>query len=69
MMTPDETAQGETMADDVFFSGWVRRFSLDIPGVVALLLKGRHAPSHGGPPSDVHLDVLVGPGPPENHPA
>lgn len=47
------------MIDDAFIAGWVNRLRREIPGTVAVMLKGSHARGNAGPFSDLDFDVLV----------
>lgn len=47
------------MIDEAFLAGWVERLRAEIPGALAVLLKGSHARGDAGPFSDVDFDVLV----------
>jgi phosphoribosyl-AMP cyclohydrolase len=47
------------MFDDTFISTWVDRLRREIPGAVAVILKGSHALGTAGSHSDVDFDVLV----------
>ncbi|MDQ3654197.1 MAG: nucleotidyltransferase domain-containing protein [Chloroflexota bacterium] len=47
------------MIDEAFMAGWVERLRREIPGVVAVVLKGSHVRGNAGPYSDLDLDVLV----------
>jgi hypothetical protein len=45
--------------DEAFLAGWVNRLRAEIPGALAILLKGSHVRGNAGPFSDVDFDVLV----------
>lgn len=47
------------MPDQSFISTWVDRLLREIPGAVAVILKGSHALGTAGSHSDVDVDVLV----------
>ena len=47
------------MVDEGFIAGWVERLRKEIPGTVAVVLKGSHARGSAGPRSDLDFDVLV----------
>jgi len=47
------------MADEAFIATWVERLRREIPGTVAVVLKGSHARDAAGPWSDLDFDVLV----------
>lgn len=47
------------MIDEAFIAAWVERLRREIPGTVAVILKGSHARGNAGPWSDLDLDVLV----------
>lgn len=47
------------MPDNPFFSTWVDRLRQEVPGIVAVILKGSHALGTAGAHSDVDFDVLV----------
>ena len=45
--------------DDAFIRRWSERLAREIPGTLAVLLKGSHVRGTAGPWSDVDFDVLV----------
>ena len=47
------------MIDEAFIASWVERLRKEIPGVVAVVLKGSHVRGNAGPFSDLDFDVLV----------
>lgn len=47
------------MIDEVFIEGWVERLRREVPGAVAIVLKGSHVRAAAGPWSDIDFDVLV----------
>ncbi|MBA2470147.1 MAG: hypothetical protein H0V37_12145 [Chloroflexia bacterium] len=47
------------MIDEAFIERWVERLRREIPGAVAVMLKGSHARGNAGPWSDLDFDVLV----------
>lgn len=47
------------MIDEAYIASWVERLRREIPGTVAVVLKGSHARCNAGPWSDVDFDVLV----------
>ncbi len=47
------------MIDEAFITGWVERLRHEIPGAIAIVLKGSHARGNAGPWSDLDFDVLV----------
>ncbi len=47
------------MTDDRFIDAWSERLRREIPGTVAVILKGSHARGTAGPWSDIDVDVLV----------
>ncbi len=47
------------MIDEAFIDGWVERLRRDVPGAVAIVLKGSHGRGNAGPWSDLDFDVLV----------
>lgn len=47
------------MTDEAFISRWAKRLAEDIPGTLAVLLKGSHVRGDAGLWSDVDFDVLV----------
>lgn len=47
------------MIDEAFIASWVDRLRREVPGAVAVILKGSHAKGTAGPWSDVDFDVLV----------
>jgi hypothetical protein len=47
------------MVDEQFIAEWIERLRAEIPGVVAIVLKGSHARGDAGPWSDVDFDVLT----------
>ena len=47
------------MIDAGFLSAWCDRLRREIPGTVAVILKGSHVRGEAGPCSDVDFDVLV----------
>lgn len=50
---------GADMIDEAFITGWVARLRREIPGAVAIVLKGSHVRGDAGPWSDLDIDVLV----------
>ena len=50
---------GADVIDGAFIEGWVERLRREIPGAVAVVLKGSHVRGDAGPWSDLHFDVLV----------
>jgi hypothetical protein len=57
-----------TETKDAFLAGWVDRLRREIPGAVAVVLKGSQARGVAGPRSDVDVDVLVAEGTAVAHP-
>ena len=55
------------VVDATFIDAWAARLREEIPGAVAVLLKGSYARDSAGPHSDVDLDVLVAPGPVDDY--
>lgn len=53
ILVPDAEADGDLIAR------WADRLREEIPGSVAILLKGSHARGDAGPHSDIDFDVLV----------
>lgn len=47
------------MIDEASIAVWVERLRREIPGAVAVVLKGSHVRGNAGPWSDLDLDVLV----------
>ncbi len=47
------------MIDQAFIDRWVDRLRREIPGAVAIVLKGSHVRGAAGPWSDLDIDVLV----------
>ncbi len=47
------------MMDERFIAAWAERLRSEIPGAVAVLLKGSHVRGNAGPWSDLELDVLT----------
>lgn len=47
------------MIDEQYISRWARFLAEDIPGALAVILKGSHVRGDAGPWSDVDFDVLV----------
>jgi aminoglycoside 4'-adenylyltransferase len=47
------------MVDEAFITSWVERLRHEIPGVVAVLLKGSYVRGNAGPWSDLDFDLLV----------
>lgn len=47
------------MIDEAFIAGWVEWLRREIPGAIAVVLKGSHVRGNAGPWSDVDFDVLV----------
>jgi hypothetical protein len=47
------------MIDEQVVAEWIERLRAQIPGVVAIVLKGSHARGNPGPWSDVDFDVLT----------
>src|SRR5680860_211624 len=47
------------MTGEAFIASWVERLRKEIPGAVAVVLKGSHARGNPGPWSDLDFDVLV----------
>ena len=47
------------MTDEDFINAWVERLRAEIPGVVAIVLKGSHARGDAGPWSDLDFDLLT----------
>jgi hypothetical protein len=45
--------------DEAFLEGWAQRLRTEIPGALAVVLKGSHVRDNAGPFSDVDFDVLV----------
>lgn len=47
------------LIDEAFIASWADRLRREIPGVVAVILKGSHARGAANPWSDIDFDVLV----------
>lgn len=47
------------MTDEAFIAGWADRLRREIPGAIAVVLKGSHVRGNAGPWSDLDFDVLV----------
>lgn len=47
------------MIDEGYIETWVERLRAEVPGTVAVILKGSHARGNDGPWSDIDFDVLV----------
>jgi len=50
---------GADVIDEAYIAGWVERLRREVPGAVAIVLKGSHARGNAGLWSDLDLDVLV----------
>ena len=47
------------MIGEAFIAGWADRLRREIPGAIAVVLKGSHVRGHAGPYSDLDLDLDV----------
>jgi phosphoribosyl-AMP cyclohydrolase len=59
---------GRGAASDRLVAHWTARLSKEVPGTVAVVLKGSHARGDAGPHSDIDFDVLVEGPPVERYP-